>query len=1190
MEATVANQWQVLALPCGSALPNATTTGWVNAPTNPFTLPGLTPDTCYTFYVRAVCSPTDSSTWSTGVNATTQQVPPACGGTFTDTGGANGNYANNANITTTICPDVTGNVVIVNFASFQLENNFDNLSIYDGNTTGAPLLGTYTGTNMPPQFISSAANGCLTFLFTSDGSVTNPGWVANIICAPPPTCPQPNGLSITATTSTGATLAWNETGTSTSWNIVVQPVGTGYPNASSIIIPAGTNPFSVTGLNPSTQYEFYVQSDCGGGDISFWSGPRAFSTLFPGCAGNAAAGDACATATPICNLNGYCGNTSATYSDSSWPELDTAFCGSLENNSFLTFIATATTISFQVNVGNCANNDGIQMMIFSAANCGSGPVTSLTCWNPGTVPTGPATVSASGLVIGNTYYLMVDGWANDVCDYSITAAGGGTQNSVDITPATATVCLGSSIDLVASGGNGTFVWSPSTDLNTTTGATVTYTPSAVGTYTITVDSTDANTACSSTDTTTITVVAPITPTFDPIGTLCIGDSFVLPTTSLEGVTGLWTPAIDNTTTTTYTFAPTAGQCAVTTTMEVIISASADPLFTAIAPICTTDTAPVLLTSSDNGIVGTWNPATIDMSIIGTTPYMFTPNASCGTTFTLDVTIIDSTVPTFDPIANICQDQTAPSLPVSSTNTTPITGTWNPATIDSSTPGLVTYTFTPDAGQCATTSTLSVTIDAPYIVPTFNPIANICQDQTAPALPVSSTNTTPITGTWNPATIDSSTPGLVTYTFTPDAGQCATTTTLDVTIDAPNIVVTFNPITNICQDQAVPSLPATSLEGVSGTWSPATIDSSVVGTFIYNFNPNSGQCATTSTLSVTIDAPYIVPTFNPIANICQDQTAPALPVSSTNTTPITGTWNPATIDSSTPGLVTYTFTPDAGQCATTTTLDVTIDAPNIVVTFNPITNICQDQAVPSLPATSLEGVSGTWSPATIDSSVVGTFIYNFNPNSGQCATTSTLSVTIDAPYIVPTFNPIANICQNQTAPSLPVSSTNATPITGTWNPAAIDSNTPGLVTYTFTPNAGQCAVSTTLDVTVISAPIADTFSSTQLCAGSTYTLPLLSAGNSYHTQSGGLGTTLTPGSVITVSSTQTIYVYAPGTIPSCSNESSFTITAVDAPIVTLTGGCINNIYLLKQQLQVVKRLITLGMIHRMLLSREKRILL
>ena len=42
-------------------------------------------------------------------------------------------------------------------------------------------------------------------------------------------------------------------------------------------------------------------------------------------------------------------------------------------------------------------------------------------------------------------------------------------------------------------------------------------------------------------------------------------------------------------------------------------------------------------------------------------------------------------------------------------------------VSTATPGTTTYTFTPDAGQCATTTTLTITVD-PTVTPTFTPVA------------------------------------------------------------------------------------------------------------------------------------------------------------------------------------------------------------------------------------------------------------------------------------------------------------------------------------------------------------------------------------------------------------------------------------------------------------------------------------
>src|SRR5687768_11917132 len=108
-----------------------------------------------------------------------------CSGNFYDPGGSGGNYANSQNITTTFCSN-NGTCIQAVFSAFNLENNWDYLYVYDGPTIGSPLIGTYTGATSPGTITSSS--GCLTFRFTSDGSVTSTGWAAALSCVP---CPPP---------------------------------------------------------------------------------------------------------------------------------------------------------------------------------------------------------------------------------------------------------------------------------------------------------------------------------------------------------------------------------------------------------------------------------------------------------------------------------------------------------------------------------------------------------------------------------------------------------------------------------------------------------------------------------------------------------------------------------------------------------------------------------------------------------------------------------------------------------------------------------------------------------------------------------------------------------------------------------------------------------------------------------------
>lgn len=83
-----------------------------------------------------------------------------------------------------------------------------------------------------------------------------------------PTCPKPQNFAVTTTNSTSATLSW--TVGSSPWVIKYGPVGFN-PSASGTRVVATSNPFTVTGLTPSTTYQFYVKDTCGPTSVSAWS-------------------------------------------------------------------------------------------------------------------------------------------------------------------------------------------------------------------------------------------------------------------------------------------------------------------------------------------------------------------------------------------------------------------------------------------------------------------------------------------------------------------------------------------------------------------------------------------------------------------------------------------------------------------------------------------------------------------------------------------------------------------------------------------------------------------------------------------------------------------------------------------------------------------------------------------------------
>src|SRR6056300_1695166 len=130
-------------------------------------------------------------------------------------------------------------------------------------------------TSMRPAFLFYSVNGSYNYIYLDSAEVL-----------PMPTCINYNQMASNVN-DTSADLSWSYTGNNC-FNVEYGPAGfiqgTGVGALSGTLDTNVSTPYTLTGLNPNTAYEFYVESCCNPGQ---WEGPFAFQTE---CSGPLASG------------------------------------------------------------------------------------------------------------------------------------------------------------------------------------------------------------------------------------------------------------------------------------------------------------------------------------------------------------------------------------------------------------------------------------------------------------------------------------------------------------------------------------------------------------------------------------------------------------------------------------------------------------------------------------------------------------------------------------------------------------------------------------------------------------------------------------------------------------------------------------------------------------------------------------
>ncbi len=142
----------------------------------------------------------------------------------------------------------------------------------------------------------------------------------------------------------------------------------------------------------------------------FFLAKTALAQPAPACPPNVAPADNCAGACVFCNLSDLFGNT-AGFTAGMVPN----FCGTIENEQWIGFVPSTNYVNFSVTPSGCQNNDGLQIAIFDGCG-GQLLVCNVGCGSCGTAE---KSVSYSNFTIGKTYFLVVDGYAGDICYFQL---------------------------------------------------------------------------------------------------------------------------------------------------------------------------------------------------------------------------------------------------------------------------------------------------------------------------------------------------------------------------------------------------------------------------------------------------------------------------------------------------------------------------------------------------------------------------------------------------------------------------------------------------------------------------------------------------------------------------------------------------------------------------------------------------
>lgn len=767
-------------------------------------------------------------------------------------------------------------------------------------------------------------------------------------------------------------------------------------------------------------------------------------------------GDGCGSPILCPDLDGYCATIDNNNVARSFP-----CCQGwqLNNDEWFGFFAGTTTISIQITPSNCSPGglQGLQGAIYD--NCPPNNPSGAWCDDNQLAAQcecteDPFLLSSSDFVVGEVYWIVLDGCSGNVCDYSVDVVEGST---VGFAPADPGAITGPSP--ICQGTSGSYEIPP---VNGATQYTWTLTPASAGTMSGGTDE-DVNVAWAS--------------GYSGTAELCVSTSnlcFSNPTQSCFPVEVLAKPKA--TISGSGVFCAGAGGSA-----DLTVTLTGDPDWEFVyaingvqQPPVTTSSSPYIITATQAGTYTLVSVKSIDS------------DPDCAGTVMGAVTLTEVTLnPSATTVAAICgQDNGSVNFSITGGNA-PYTYIWSSGqtTQDLSNvpPGIYDITVTDDNG-CSTTfkATVDDVISNPTLTAAVTNNTTCINGNGAIDLSVSPTGT--YNYTWSSGQtiqdLNNLTPGDYTVTVTQGL-TCSATGTYTVA-DVPNLpTVTLTPVNSSC-DFANGNLNATVTGGVapytylwSGGQTTQNLSNVLAGNYSLTVTGANG-CTASASADVNNVNPAINISAVPVANTTCNGGNGSINLTATPG-PYTYVWSNGQTNQDLTGLTPgdYTVTVSGGgTCTAEATFNVP-DNPNLPMPTATATQTSCDFSNASINGSVSGGVAPytyVWSngATTEDLSNIPTGTYGLTVTGANgCTNILSIDVTNNNPPITVTATALPNtVCNATPNGSINVSVAPNGTYTYTWATGETTQDLSGLApgSYTVTVSAGgTCTEVATFDV-------------------------------------------------------------------------------------------------------------------------------